>query len=228
MRDFSASYTAGPAVSKSSAQASTGGASTGRARDFPGPGTLGTTVSNAIPIDDSPGLTSISPQGLRSKKRKREAINERVIINISDDSDGGNSKARTNSATSMPKPKTKAPKRKRKTKPKDAEEPGDGDGRVEKRLLEFRERAPYKFQERLERAISQPMFLIDRERRLNSNGTHEIEKFDMAGTTGNIYEVTIDKKPKCTCMDARIRGNQCKHIIYVSRYARHTHKAARY
>jgi hypothetical protein len=169
---------------------------------------------------------------MRPKKRKREAINEQVVINISDDSDGGNSMTRTNQATSLSKPKAKEPKAKstkRKTKRRVAEEPVNGedrqDGRVEKRLLEFRERPPYKFQDRLARAISEPMFLLDRERKLNGDGTHEVEKFDMAGTTGNIYEVTIDKKPKCTCMDARIRGNQCKHIIYVSRYARPTYKA---
>ncbi|OBT69843.1 hypothetical protein VE03_00744 [Pseudogymnoascus sp. 23342-1-I1] len=216
MRGFSASYTPGAAVSRPSTQGTARAASTGSARDFPRLYMEGITVSNAISIDDGLGPTSVSPQGLRSKKRKREAINERVVINISDDSDGGNSMARTNSATSIPKPKTKAPKRKRKTKSRDAEELEDGgDDHVEKRLHGFRERAPYKFQDRLERAISQPIFLIDRERKMNSNGTHEIEKFDMAGSTGNIYEVTIDKKPKCTCMDARIRGNQCKHIIYV-------------
>lgn len=221
MRDFSAPYAASAAVSKSSTQASTRGVSTGSERDFPRSDTLGTTVSNAIPIDDSPDPISVVFQGMSSKKRKRGVIKAPVVINISDDSDGGNSKARTNSATSMSKPKAKAPKPKRKRKPKVAEEPKDGeDGRVEKRLREFRERAPFQFQDRLDRAISQPMFLIDRERKMNSSGTHEIEKFDMAGTTGNVYEVTIDKKPKCTCMDATIRGNQCKHIIYVSRYVR--------
>lgn len=132
---------------------------------------------------------------------------------------------------SISKPKAKASKaktRKRTTKPKDAGEPQyAADSHVEKRLHEFRERAPYKFQDRLERAISQPMFLIDRVRKLSSDGTHEIEKLDMAGSTGNIYEVTIDKKPKCTCMDARIRGNQCKHIIYVSKYTSLIHGATR-
>jgi hypothetical protein len=228
MRDFMASYT-------SFTQTSARGTSTGSMRGFPWTDTLGTTVSNAIHIDDNPGPTSVFPQGMKSKKRKRgeiseREVSEREVINISDDSDGGNSVVRVNSVTSMPMPKAKAPKvkaAKRKRNPKVSEGRKDGEDsrRVEKRLLQFRERAPYKFQDRLDRAISQPMFLIDRERKLNSDGTHEVEKFDMAGSTGNIYEVMIDKKPKCTCMDARIRGNQCKHIIYVSRYARLTHKA---
>ncbi|KFX92344.1 hypothetical protein O988_07318 [Pseudogymnoascus sp. VKM F-3808] len=222
MRDFSASYTPSAAVPKSSTQPSAGGAPRGSTRG--GLYTLGTTVFSAItiPDDDGPGPTSVPSQGMRPKKRKREAINEQVVINISDDSDAGNSMTRTNQTTSMSKPKAKEPKAKstkRKTKRRVAEELVDEedtqDVRVEKRLLEFRERPPYKFQDRLARAISEPMFLLDRERKLNGDGTHEVEKFDMAGTTGNIYEVTIDKKPKCTCMDARIRGNQCKHIIYV-------------
>lgn len=36
----------------------------------------------------------------------------------------------------------------------------------------------------------------------------------MAGSTGNIYHITIDKVPSCDCPHAR-KGNQCKHIVYV-------------
>ncbi|KAL9634655.1 MAG: hypothetical protein Q9204_002903 [Flavoplaca sp. TL-2023a] len=36
----------------------------------------------------------------------------------------------------------------------------------------------------------------------------------MAGTTGNIYTITITHLPTCTCPDNR-KGNQCKHIVYV-------------
>lgn len=31
---------------------------------------------------------------------------------------------------------------------------------------------------------------------------------------GNIYHITIDKQPSCTCPDNQ-KGNQCKHIVYV-------------
>jgi len=37
----------------------------------------------------------------------------------------------------------------------------------------------------------------------------------MAGTTGNIYSITINQVPSCTCPDNQ-KGNQCKHIVYVS------------
>jgi hypothetical protein len=224
VRGFLGVYTSDTAVSESSMQRGARVASTGSASVFPRADMLGTTTFNAIPIDDGPGPLSAFIQGMESKKRKREAINERVVINISDDSDDGNSAGLVASISTL---RTKAPKAKslkRTKKSKNAEEPKDRGSRVEKRLRQFRKRAPYRFQDRLERATTQPMFLINRERKLNSNGTHEVERFDMAGTTGNIYEVTIDKVPKCTCMDATVRGNQCKHIIYVSMHPRMSQK----
>ena len=56
------------------------------------------------------------------------------------------------------------------------------------------------------------MFVVDRTR----GGTDEApeETIDMAGTTGNIYSITIGLVPSCTCPDHQ-KGNQCKHIIYV-------------
>lgn len=36
----------------------------------------------------------------------------------------------------------------------------------------------------------------------------------MAGSTGNVYTITIDKVPSCDCPHAK-KGNQCKHIAYV-------------
>jgi len=59
------------------------------------------------------------------------------------------------------------------------------------------------------------MFLIDRTRTTSSDASHEEEKFDLAGSTGNVYQVTVSKIPDCTCPDSK-KGNQCKHIIYVS------------
>jgi hypothetical protein len=67
------------------------------------------------------------------------------------------------------------PKRARKKK---GEEP------EEKRLRRFRLKAPITYLERLERVKSQRMFLIDRKRNTSSDGTHEEEVFDIAGSTG--------------------------------------------
>ncbi len=56
------------------------------------------------------------------------------------------------------------------------------------------------------------MFVVDRVRH-EVNGTPE-EVVEMAGTTGNLYTVTINHLPTCTCPD-HLKGNMCKHIIYV-------------
>ncbi|KAF2203833.1 hypothetical protein GQ43DRAFT_389193, partial [Delitschia confertaspora ATCC 74209] len=90
----------------------------------------------------------------------------------------------------------------------------------EKRLRKFRKHAPQTYLDRYERAMSQRMFLIDRERKVVNEGEgrgeqYEEEVFDMAGTTGNVYQVTISKVPRCTCPDARKNRMLCKHIIYV-------------
>ncbi|KAI9048720.1 hypothetical protein LZ554_007551 [Drepanopeziza brunnea f. sp. 'monogermtubi'] len=97
------------------------------------------------------------------------------------------------------------------SKPKRARK---GDEVEEKRLRRFRPKAPATYLERLERVRCQRMFLIDRQRHRSEDGMGEEEKFDIAGSTGNIYQVTIGKVPRCTCPDAS-KGNQCKHIIYV-------------
>lgn len=84
----------------------------------------------------------------------------------------------------------------------------------EKRLLRFRPHPPQSYLERLDRVRTQRMYLIDRNWNTSEDGTHKEEVFDIAGTTGNIYQVTISKVPDCNCPDSR-KGNQCKHIIYV-------------
>ena len=39
------------------------------------------------------------------------------------------------------------------------------------------------------------------------------EDIDLVGSTGNIYTVTIDQVPSCTCPDSQ-KGNECKHKVY--------------
>lgn len=100
------------------------------------------------------------------------------------------------------------PSKKRKTKSEAFDMPED----EEKRLRVFRKKAPLSYLEKLERATSQRMFVVHRTR----GGTEDVpeETIDMAGTTGNIYSITIAQSPKCTCPDNK-KGNQCKHIVYV-------------
>jgi len=40
------------------------------------------------------------------------------------------------------------------------------------------------------------------------------EEFSVLGSTGNVYTVTIDHKPRCNCPDA-VKGNHCKHILFI-------------
>ena len=104
----------------------------------------------------------------------------------------------------------------------------------EKRLRLFRKKAPYSYLEKLARATSQRyfeismsftffhrmliiygrMFILER----MPGGTEDFpeETIAIAGSTGNIYNVTICQVPRCTCPD-NLKGNQCKHIIYVGK-----------
>lgn len=59
------------------------------------------------------------------------------------------------------------------------------------------------------------MFVIDRDRGTDAKGVPQ-ERIELAGSTGNIYTITIGQLPKCTCPDKRFNGgSQCKHLIYV-------------
>lgn len=63
--------------------------------------------------------------------------------------------------------------------------------------------------ERMECAESQRMFVLSR------NKTGELcEDFTVAGTTGNVYNVTISPTPYCSCPDRGARIT-CKHILYI-------------
>lgn len=120
----------------------------------------------------------------------------------------------------------KTPVKKAKTprKKKDATE-----GTPERRARVFRNHPPKTYLDRAARATSQRyvyttlhfatatelmfhrMFVIGKTV-ADSEGILEM-KFDIVGTTGNIYKTTIGKEPSCDCPDAR-KGNQCKHICY--------------
>ena len=132
---------------------------------------------------------------IRTKKRKRTATptptkSQKPAIGLAKE---------TNDECSSPS------KKKIKATPK-KEDTG------EKRLRRFRGHMPGTYLEKLHRATTQRMFVIDRSR----GGTDECpeETIDMAGTTGNVYSVNIGLIPNCTCPDNQ-KGNQCKHIVYV-------------
>lgn len=103
----------------------------------------------------------------------------------------------------------------------------------EKRLKRFRDKAPVSFRELFERATTQRMFVLERTQTASSNAPPVIDfdtdvtslatapveaptaKVVLAGSTGNIYQVKIDKLSTCTCPAYLKQHSPCKHIVYV-------------
>eukprot|EP00565_Helicotheca_tamesis_P005544 CAMPEP_0185741280 /NCGR_PEP_ID=MMETSP1171-20130828/38874_1 /TAXON_ID=374046 /ORGANISM="Helicotheca tamensis, Strain CCMP826" /LENGTH=293 /DNA_ID=CAMNT_0028413239 /DNA_START=14 /DNA_END=892 /DNA_ORIENTATION=- len=85
----------------------------------------------------------------------------------------------------------------------------------EKRLKRFRSNATIKIQERIERAASQKMFLVQTSpvTACPSYGGASVT-LAVLGSTGNVYDVVLCKVPSCTCPD-HAKGNLCKHILFV-------------
>lgn len=82
----------------------------------------------------------------------------------------------------------------------------------EKRMRIHRPRPPQDYLVIRERALTQRMYVLDRQQ--SDNSGIPTETVTIAGTTGNVYRVTIGRVPSCDCPYAR-KGNQCKHIAYV-------------
>lgn len=72
-----------------------------------------------------------------------------------------------------------------------------------------------KISERISRAVHQRLFLVDvsSPTKCPNHGGPSVT-LSVLGSTGNIYEVTISKVPKCSCPDA-MKGNICKHLLFV-------------
>ncbi|KAL1965096.1 hypothetical protein VTN77DRAFT_6009 [Rasamsonia byssochlamydoides] len=134
---------------------------------------------------------SSNEQSGSSKRRRTDAGNPSKPIEVIDLTD--------DSVTTTPT------KNKAKRTPSSKETP-------ERRARMFRRKPPQSYLEKLARATTQRMFVIGRTRTGTDENPEEI--VHMVGTTGNVYTVTISKEPTCTCPDA-LKGNQCKHVIYV-------------
>ncbi|KAJ7082650.1 hypothetical protein B0H15DRAFT_852239 [Mycena belliarum] len=84
------------------------------------------------------------------------------------------------------------------------------DSPPEKRGAMFKKRCPQNILDRVDRVMTQRFFMVDRNR---FEGELK-EEFQVLGSTGNIYTVTIEHKPSCNCPDAQ-KGNHCKHILFI-------------
>ena len=80
--------------------------------------------------------------------------------------------------------------------------------RKEKRLSRFRAQPSKDIVARIERALSQRLFLVGRQ------VSPQLQSFAVLGSTGNVYDVVISQTPSCTCPD-HAKGNLCKHILFV-------------
>jgi Ring finger domain/SWIM zinc finger len=82
----------------------------------------------------------------------------------------------------------------------------------EERLRSFRSNPTHAIQDRIQRAQEQTMFLISKD---DDEPDRELKwTFVVLGSTGNVYDVTIQRVPHCTCPD-HAKGNLCKHILFV-------------
>lgn len=71
----------------------------------------------------------------------------------------------------------------------------------ERRQREFVPAPDYQFLTKIDRIRSERMFMLDRRMSVDRKG-NTCQIFDIAGSTGNIYTVTIGRRPNCDCMDA--------------------------
>ena len=79
----------------------------------------------------------------------------------------------------------------------------------EPRMRPWRAAASIATQQRIHRARTQTLYLVNREA---VSDTHV--NFQVLGSTGNLYTVTISNLTDCTCPDSA-RGNLCKHRLFV-------------
>lgn len=135
-----------------------------------------------------------------------------VVVDLTADSPPSMSPKRK--VSSAPLHASKRPKRDQtsgiatETPEKQTKKPEKG----EKRMRRWRNKPPTDYLVLRERALTQRMYVVDRQR--SSNLDFPAETVTLIGSTGNIYTVVIDSEPSCDCPWAK-KGNQCKHIAYV-------------
>lgn len=136
-----------------------------------------------------------SPFDTTPSFKKRKSTGQHVVIDLTADDD--------DEVVNYYNKRKESPKKKAK---------GNKSKDEERRLRQFRSRPPQSYLVIKERALSQRLTVICRER-IGTEDEPE-EKVTMAGSTGNVYTQRIGHVPSCDCPHAK-KGNQCKHIIYV-------------
>jgi SWIM zinc finger/Ring finger domain len=90
----------------------------------------------------------------------------------------------------------------------------------EKRRSKYRETCPAKLKDRLVRATSQRMYLIQQtlhpfpQEGVPAKHASRCD-FSVLGSTGNVYTVQLKNVPSCNCPDFSRNHDLCKHIIFI-------------
>ncbi|ORY09369.1 hypothetical protein BCR34DRAFT_615853 [Clohesyomyces aquaticus] len=115
-----------------------------------------------------------------------------------------------------PKVKTAVAKKKSKSRSKYADQQIEYDehGR-ESRQREYVHEPNDKYWTSKHRAGSKKHGLSVQARTRCGDDGYPEEMVEVAGSSGNLYTVHIKLIPTCNCMDAKTRGNQCKHLAFV-------------
>ncbi|RHZ59324.1 hypothetical protein Glove_364g8 [Diversispora epigaea] len=158
---------------------------------------------------DSDNETKTQTSGRKKARKTTNKIAQSSSTTAASKSKGkGKGKAAENEESS------KVPKRKRKAA--DDEDGQESKGKKsktkqeeEKRLARFRTTCSSATKDRIGRAVSQRMYMIDR---TEINDLHQ--EFTVLGSIGNVYTVVITKVPSCSCPDFQ-KGNLCKHVLFI-------------
>jgi len=86
--------------------------------------------------------------------------------------------------------------------------------REEKRLKQYRSSCPFGTRQRIDRALTQRLYLIEAKPTENCDSLDASTTFAVLGSTGNVYSVKISRRASCSCPDY-VRSYLCKHILFV-------------
>jgi hypothetical protein len=106
-----------------------------------------------------------------------------------------------------PKPKIPTKKERKPNKTSKTKKPNATEKRGGAR---FRSVASAKTSTRLQRAVSQRMYVVDK-RKLSDTSM----EYRVLGSTGNLYKIVMGPSPSCNCPDAMKGNNPCKHSLFV-------------
>ncbi|CDH61417.1 ring finger domain-containing protein [Lichtheimia corymbifera JMRC:FSU:9682] len=165
---------------------------------------------NTMPVTRSRSTTTRT-QSARQRPQESNASNNNTPQEHNESSAAA-AETSTNATIAAPLStarSTNAERRKKKRRQSPTDPANKGPANTPKRL-KGQPSFKAEVQERLDRALSQRMYVVSRIQR----NDHHIQ-FHVLGSTGNYYTVDITNKMKCDCFDHRYRRLHCKHLLLV-------------